>query len=132
MVLNLTRNRGMIDITATKVKCREMLARGEPVELVLRKLRDAGLSKIESMRVFVDCNYSLKGAKELVHLSETWFDVRARDDEFHDSLAESLHVISGAALIVDSLVKAGLLKAGDASRAETIVVEILDKQEDPR
>lgn len=50
-------------------------------------LRREGFSKIESIYVFVhERGLSLSEAKLVVHTSDTWSDVRDRDDQFHEDL----------------------------------------------
>lgn len=81
----------MADITAATAECRELVSRGEPIEQVLAHLREVGLSKGQSIRVLVEAvGYRLPEAKELVHSSAVWSDVRTRDDEFHDELVKIL------------------------------------------
>ena len=81
-----------MDERATVVtKCREMLSRGAPLEAVLAYMREYGLSKGQSIRVVVETvGKSLSEAKNLVHSSETWSDVRMRDEKFHDELLKYL------------------------------------------
>jgi hypothetical protein len=68
-------------------RCREMLRRGAGIEDVLRELRDGGLSKVHSMKALVDLGYAdLAQAKEIVHRSQTWQDVRERDEKFQSGL----------------------------------------------
>jgi len=81
----------MDDITTAVSKCREMVSHGEPMEHVLAQLREAGLSKGQSIRVLVEAaGYRLGKAKELVHLSDVWSDMRARDDQLHNELVKNL------------------------------------------
>ncbi|TCS16517.1 hypothetical protein [Caulobacter sp. BK020] len=54
-------------------------------------LRQAGLSKIESIKVLHDrFNLSLVEGKSLVHLSPAWADVRRVDDALHEELLASI------------------------------------------
>ena len=81
----------MEDISAATAKCRELVSRGSPIEHVLAHLREVGLSKGQSIRVLVEAaGYRLREAKELVHSSAVWSDVRDRDDQFHDELLKNL------------------------------------------
>ena len=85
----------MADIAAASAKCREMLSRGAPVDQVLAHMREAGLSKVQSIWVLAEAGGKpLREAKELVHLSMTWSDVRHRDDQFHDDLLKNLDSLS--------------------------------------
>ena len=62
-------------------------AESENREAFLRRLRELGAEKIESIRsVRRLANISLGEAKEVVHFSRTWADRRAADDEFHESV----------------------------------------------
>jgi hypothetical protein len=50
-------------------------------------LRDAGYSKVQSMRILVEeLGVDLRQAKELVHKSLAWNDVSHRDEKFHETL----------------------------------------------
>ncbi len=70
-------------------RAREMLARDGTMEEVLSLLRRGGCSKIESIRLLREiAGLGLGEAKRRVHLSETWRDRRASDDELHASLEQ--------------------------------------------
>ena len=70
--------------------CRRRFAAGEPDENVIAHLRNCGLSKAETIKVYVDLNRaSPDAAKRLVHLSAAWRDAYQRDERLHD-LAEEM------------------------------------------
>lgn len=85
-------------------RCRTLVRQGSEVDDVIRELRLVGLSKVQSMKVLVDLGLAdLAGAKEAVHASAVWNDVRERDEDFHRRLAQSV----------------GAVVAGEASAART-------------
>jgi hypothetical protein len=54
-------------------------------------LRAQGCSKVESIAVLnLAMGINLGRAKSLVHFSETWKDVRAKDEQFHEDLEKKL------------------------------------------
>jgi hypothetical protein len=66
---------------------RNRLEHGASVEDLIRILRFDGFSKVQSVKALVDLSVAnLTTAKELIHTSATWADVRKRDDEFHRKL----------------------------------------------
>ena len=68
-------------------ECRGLLNCGAPVEELIRALRDRGLSKVHSMKALVDLGIAdLREAKQVVHGSATWADVRDRDEAFQRRL----------------------------------------------
>jgi len=67
-----------------------MIVAGNGTEELIAYLRAEGCYKIESIAVLREVlNVNLGDAKRLVHCSQTWADVRQRDDEFHDQLFEA-------------------------------------------
>jgi ribosomal protein L7/L12 len=63
------------------------------VEPILALLRTRGYSKVQSIAALAEVQkLSLQEAKELVHRSSCWSDVRTQDDEFQDTIIESLGV----------------------------------------
>jgi hypothetical protein len=69
--------------------CRTLLAQGVAIEAVIQAMRAAGFSKIDSIRALVDLGHAdLREAKRVVHQSDTWRDVRDRDDKFHRNLTK--------------------------------------------
>jgi hypothetical protein len=68
-------------------ECREMLRDGAQLENVLGLLRKRGLSKVESAKALIGLQQAdIRAAKEIVHYSATWANVRERDEEFQRSL----------------------------------------------
>lgn len=69
------------------IRIRMLRETGADPETILHELRKAGCSKIESMLVLRELqNVSLDEAKRIVHLSQTWEDVRDDHDRFHVQL----------------------------------------------
>ncbi len=69
--------------------CRNRFALGQTNEAVVAHLRHIGVSKVETIKVFVDLSRaSLLEAKQLVHLSSAWKDTYHRDAELHDTLEQ--------------------------------------------
>ena len=60
---------------------------GEDIEATLLTLKENGFSQIDCIRGVVDLTgASLADAKQLVHFSKAWSDVRGESDAFHASL----------------------------------------------
>ena len=79
----------MSEQNAVLRECREKLARGEKLEEIIRTLRNGGFSKVHSIKALVDLGQAdMKEAKRIVHSSQTWADVRERDEEFQRKLEE--------------------------------------------
>lgn len=58
---------------------------------VLEALREEGFSQAQSIKATVDrLGVSLVEAKKIVHLSETWADVRSENDSFHREMDEAV------------------------------------------
>ena len=70
------------------IECRRRREAGATFEELIRYLREAGCSKIDSIAV-LNTSCGLAKAKELVHLSPTWDDRRAADDAFHATVEEA-------------------------------------------
>lgn len=76
---------------AVEGKVREMRMAECPVDDTIAWMRQAGLHKISCIKLVRKYwGVSLGEAKDLVHLSPAWDDVRERDDRFHDALEEGL------------------------------------------
>jgi ribosomal protein L7/L12 len=66
---------------------RQLLAGGRGIEVAIRQMRAAGLSQIECVKAVKLLNQiSLGEAKEIVHYSETWSDVREDQERLHAQL----------------------------------------------
>lgn len=64
---------------------------GENMESALRYMRSAGLSQIECVKAVKSLmGGNLGQAKEIVHFSETWSDMRAYQEQFHKDLSDGL------------------------------------------
>ena len=58
---------------------------------ILTTLRAEGFTKVDCIKATVELlRLPLADAKRVVHDSQTWADVRGRDDEWHDSLVAEL------------------------------------------
>ncbi|MEV5719399.1 hypothetical protein AB0L41_36410 [Amycolatopsis mediterranei] len=72
-------------------EARTALAAGTGIDEVLGRLRRGGFSPVDSMRaVRALTGASMAEAKEVVHVSPAWADVRERADDFHRSLEEAV------------------------------------------
>ena len=70
----------------------EMHARGATTEEILRFYRDSGVSVPHSVQMLRKLtNVSLAEAKQIVHFSQTWADLREAHDRFHDTLERALN-----------------------------------------
>ncbi|HVJ62692.1 MAG TPA: hypothetical protein VM555_08260 [Tahibacter sp.] len=100
-------------------RCQELALRGCDIDDVIRELRLAGLSKVESMKVLPVYFglASLADANEKVHASAVWADVRERDEAFHRALTQSFADASACeaglnfALIFNDLSAAGEVRS---------------------
>ena len=64
---------------------------GDDPDAALRVLRDAGASKVESIKLLVESGrFDASEAKCAVHESPVWADVRSRDDDFADLLRREI------------------------------------------
>ncbi|WP_410596618.1 hypothetical protein [Amycolatopsis sp. lyj-23] len=73
-------------------EARTALAAGSGLDEVLARLRRDGFSPVDSIRaVRVLTGASLAEAKETVHVSPAWADVREPTDEFHRQLEDETH-----------------------------------------
>jgi hypothetical protein len=75
---------------------RARLNSGISIEDILAELRKEGFSVIESIKAVVSLqDVTLQEAKKLVHLSETWKDLRSTHDSFHEGLEKSISTSLG-------------------------------------
>jgi len=59
-------------------------------DTVLEQLRKEGFSQAESIKATVErLGVPLAEAKQIVHLSKAWADVRPENDRFHQALDET-------------------------------------------
>ncbi|MGK3201229.1 hypothetical protein [Amycolatopsis sp. MEPSY49] len=80
----------MIDNSALEA-ARTRLAAGVPLDAVLAELREGGCTQVDGIRaVCALTGASLAEAKEIVHVSPAWADVRQRADDLHRSLEQGL------------------------------------------
>ncbi|MEV6646134.1 hypothetical protein [Amycolatopsis sp. NPDC051371] len=71
-------------------EARTAVAAGVELDTVLIQLRRRGFSQVDSVRaVRALTGAPLAEAKETVHLSPAWGDVRDRNERFHQDLAEA-------------------------------------------
>jgi hypothetical protein len=72
-------------------ECKRRYAAGEGIEKLIEFLRGVDCSKIDSIAVIaVGCGIGLAKAKEAVHFSPVWTDVRASDDSFHELIEATM------------------------------------------
>ena len=82
----------MIDNQTLIDECQELCAKGLSNEDIVKFLRAQGCSKVKSIAIIAKLlAVGLGEAKEIVHTSGTWADVRGRDDRFHASLERGLN-----------------------------------------
>jgi hypothetical protein len=90
-----------------------LIERGDDLESAIRHLRLAGLSQIECVKAVRDLTGgSLGEAKEAVHFSAAWEDLRPYQEQFHRELFDGLKAASvqwEAAAEVDDVESLGLL-----------------------
>ncbi|MFI5591503.1 hypothetical protein ACIA5G_41080 [Amycolatopsis sp. NPDC051758] len=71
-------------------EARTALAAGITLDTVLTQLRRRGFSQVDSVRaVRALTGAPLAEAKDRVHVSPAWADVRERTEQFHQDLAEA-------------------------------------------
>ena len=72
-------------------ECGELRDGGVGREELVSYLRNQGCFKIDSIAILREAlGIGLGEAKELVHCSATWRDVREADDDFHDRLIDTV------------------------------------------
>ena len=70
---------------------RHLIDGGESMESALRYMRSAGLSQIECVKAVKSLmGGNLGQAKEIVHFSETWSDMRPYQEQLHKGLSDGL------------------------------------------
>lgn len=81
----------MKDTASLIASCQQQKAAGKTNEEIVAFLRAQGCSKVESMTIVARIfGLGLNEAKEIVHLSPTWSDIRTQDDRFHQTLEKGL------------------------------------------
>lgn len=71
--------------------CKQMIHNGDEIENILSHLRQAGCSKLMSVKVLAECtDLPISKAKEIVHSSLVWSDRYENDEAFQDQLASAL------------------------------------------
>ena len=86
----------MREITEEVVNnCRMIVRNSGSVEAAIKQLREFGFSKIDTIKtLMMSEGLSLGDAKRIVHLSETWSDRVASDDQFVDGLETTARKIT--------------------------------------
>ena len=75
------------DQETLKLHCQDMLAQNMNTEEILSYLRKNGCSKTKSMAILAKTkDIDLGKAKELVHFSQTWRDMRDGDEKLHEAI----------------------------------------------
>jgi hypothetical protein len=70
---------------------RHLVGSGESIESALRYMRSVGLSQIECVKAVKSLiGGNLGQAKEIVHFSETWSDMRPYQERLHKDLSDGL------------------------------------------
>jgi hypothetical protein len=83
----------MMNKEELQAQSRKLFSAGEGYEVIVEFLKNAGLSKFESMILMVESEIaSLGQAKEIVHKSESWAERRDSDDEFHKQIHQAVSV----------------------------------------
>jgi len=67
-----------------------MLSSASSLDDIVNFLRRAHCSKAESVEVLMEVGVEYKRAKLAVHNSETWQDVKERDEQLHADLEQGL------------------------------------------
>jgi len=81
----------MIGMRSGLIERLQQHLRENDAEGALRLLRDAGFSKIQSIKALTDTgSFDLAEAKVLVHESVAWRDVRQRDSALQEALEEEI------------------------------------------
>lgn len=76
------------------VRAEGLLAEGHEMQEVLRFVPANGCTIVESIKATMQLTgVSLGNAKQLVHTSEDWNDLRASHDAFHHALIEHVEAI---------------------------------------
>ena len=88
----------MTNENETLLNCaRRMLSEGQDLETVISFLRDSGCHKNDSIKIVRQLTgVGLGEAKDIVHFSNTWKDVKERDEAFHEVLEEAILRESGS------------------------------------
>lgn len=69
---------------------------GADLNELIEFMRASGLSIVESMKVLVEVNgYSLPAAKNVLHHSEAWADLREQREAFQEDMIRGLERDSG-------------------------------------
>jgi uncharacterized protein YPO0396 len=72
-------------------ECKKLSDNGADFEGLIAYLRSAGCWKIDSIAILRETlGISLSDAKQLVHRSSTWRDLRGQDDALHDEIIDAL------------------------------------------
>lgn len=77
----------MRDLAAAIRICNKLKDEGKSEDELLSFLREEGYDKIDCIKALNEVTgMGLKRAKEIVHKSPVWRDVRVRDEKFHEDL----------------------------------------------
>ena len=78
-------------------ECRRFFAAGDEYENVIAHLKNNGVSKLQTMRVFCElANISIDEAKRIVHLSQAWKSAYEKDEKLR-AVLEKYAVEDGGA-----------------------------------
>jgi ribosomal protein L7/L12 len=76
-------------------EARSLSDQGKSTEEIIAFLKERGLSKVWSTKVLSEaCGLDLRSAKEAVHFSSAWAEVRKAHEAFQDQLIENVSKVS--------------------------------------
>jgi hypothetical protein len=79
----------MKKLASLTIKCQSLSAEGKSQNEIVSFLRVNGCSKVDSIAILAKAfGVDLGKAKEVVHLSPAWADIRERDEKFQSSLED--------------------------------------------
>jgi ribosomal protein L7/L12 len=72
-------------------QAKDMIQGGEDFEEVVALLKRRNVSKVWSAKILSDAaGVSLEEAKDIVHMSRAWADLREEHDRFHDEVEQAI------------------------------------------
>jgi hypothetical protein len=81
-------------------RCQGLAAEGRPIEEIIAFLRAEGCQKTETIGLITEAlGIALARAKEIVHFSASWADVRERDEKFHETLVQTIKSVPDGELL---------------------------------
>jgi hypothetical protein len=81
-------------------RCQRLATEGRSIEEIIALLRAEGCQKTETIVLMAEAlGIALARAKELVHFSASWADVRERDEKLHETLVRAVKSVPGCELL---------------------------------